>query len=188
MTWSMEGYTTREDNIRFSYMVSNYEWKKNVGICLYQHFVHLLMHWRGGDESRKVQSVDAFFFYLKTNGAHYCHTNLYVELPWGSQDSLTLHVCIPLILIIELAWRWSRMVKTYIASCYTFTQTQLVCEKDWTAFNANTCYKSTRGCHLCCSFGFPLISTWNYPNILYNPSVVQVKSIHKPQNESAKYF
>ena len=43
------------------------------------------------------------FFYLTTNGAHYCHTNLYVELPWGSQDSLTLHVCIPLILITEFA-------------------------------------------------------------------------------------
>jgi len=25
-------------------------------------------------------------------------------------------------------------------------------------------------------------------NILYNPSVVPVKSIRKPQNESAKYF
>jgi hypothetical protein len=55
------------------------------------------------DEGSKVQSVDAFFFYLNTNGAHYCHTNWYVELPWGSQDSLIVHVCIPLILIIELA-------------------------------------------------------------------------------------
>lgn len=69
------------------------------------------------------------FFYLKTNGAHYCHTNLHVELRWGSQDSLILHVCIPLILIIEIASRWSRRVKTHIASCYTFTKTAVLRER-----------------------------------------------------------
>ena len=141
-----------------------------------------------GDEGSKVQSVDVFFFYLKTNGAHYCHTKLYVELPWGFQDSLTLYVCIPLILIIELAWRWSRMVKTYTANCYTFTKHSCAARETelllmWTPVT------KTLGDFTCVVH---LVShSWAHgmiQNILYNPSVVPVKSIRKPQNESAKYF